>query len=124
MYFWMLSDSVTGNNRLRGKGLLLRPGRETRPSVDRDGGLLWLLLQLGERRGTRVADVGLSRFPTFGRRKDNRYLDAFYRIHELDRIPFGNDFILYWESWGDGRGIPVEILPHRLRIIYYLEHTQ
>ena len=126
MYFWMLSDSVTGNNRAYeerdfycvpdGRPVHLSTGTE-----DYCG--YYYNWESAAGLGSRTSDFHGS--PTFGKRKDNRYLDAFYRIHELDRIPFGNDFILYWESWGVWQGYPQSRFCHiGYAIIYYLEHTQ
>ena len=126
LYYWMLSDSVRENNRAyRGKGFLLRTRREERAPFHGNRRLLRLLLQLAECGGIGVETSDFHGSPTFGKLPDRKYLDAFYRIHELDRIPFENNFIFYWESWD---GWP-KILQSRYchigyTIIYYLEHRQ
>jgi hypothetical protein len=125
MYFWMLSDSVTGNNRAYeerdfycvpdGKTVHLSTGTE-----DYCG--YYYNWESAAGLGSRTSDFHGS--PTFGKRKDNRYLDAFYRIHEKDRIPFENGFTLYWESWKDWRMYPQSRYCHiGYTIIYYLEHA-
>ena len=126
MYFWMLSDSVRENNRAYeerdfycvpdGRNVHLSTGTE-----DYCG--YYYNWQSAAGLGSRTSDFHGS--PTFGKRPDGRYLDAFYRIHELDRIPFENNFIFYWESWD---GWP-KILQSRYchigyTIIYYLEHRK
>jgi hypothetical protein len=126
MYFWMLSDSTTGNNRAfeerdfycvpDGRNVHLSTGTE-----DYCG--YYYNWESAAGLGSRTSDFHGS--PTFGKRKDNRYLDAFYRIHELDRIPFENGFTLYWESWDGWRGIPQSRFCHiGYAVIYYLEHPR
>jgi hypothetical protein len=123
MYFWMLSDSITGNNRAfeerdfycvpDGRNVHLSTGTE-----DYCG--YYYNWESAAGLGSRTSDFHGS--PTFGQRKDKRYLDAFYRIHELDQIPFENEFVLYWESWPDWRNIPQSRYCHiGYCIIYYLE---
>jgi len=126
LYYWMLSDSVTENNRAfeerdfycvpDGRSVHLSTGTE-----DYCG--YYYNWQSAAGLGSRTSDFHGS--PTFGKRSDGRYLDAFYRIHELDRIPFENDFVFYWESWD---GWP-KILQSRYchigyTIIYYLERQK
>jgi hypothetical protein len=124
MYFWMLSDSARENNRAYeerdfycvqdGRGIHLSTGTE-----DYCG--YYYNWESAPGLGSRTSDFHGS--PTFGKRKDNRYLDAFYRIHELDAVPFENDFILYWESWGGWPGYPQSRYCHiGFTVIYYLEH--
>ncbi len=124
MYFWMLSDSTTGNNRAYeerdfycvpdGKTVHLSTGTE-----DYCG--YYYNWESAGRLTSRTSDFHGS--PTFGKRKDNRYLDAFYRIHEPDRIPFEHDFTLYWESWGGWPACPQSRFCHiGYAVIYYLEH--
>jgi hypothetical protein len=126
MYFWMLSDSITGNNRAfeerdfycvqDGNSVHLSTGTEDYCGYYYN----WASV---EGLGSRTSDFHGS--PTFGQRKDNKYLDAFYRIHELDRIPFDNNFILYWELWDGWPKIPQSRYCHiGYTIIYYLEHAQ
>ena len=126
MYFWMLSDSVRENNRAfeerdfycvqDGNSVHLSTGTE-----DYCG--YYYNWESAAGLGSRTSDFHGS--PTFGKRADNRYLDAFYRIHELDRIPFNNDFILYWETWTGWRNIPRSRYCHLgYAIIYYLEHPR
>jgi hypothetical protein len=126
MYYWMLSDSARENNRAYeerdfycvqdGRSIHLSTGTE-----DYCG--YYYNWQSAADLGSRTTDFHGS--PTFGKRKDNRYLDAFYRIHELDPIPFDNDFILYWESWDGWPRIPQSRYCHiGYSIIYYLEHAQ
>lgn len=123
LYYWMLSDSVTGNNRAYqerdfycvpdGRTVHLSTGTE-----DYCG--YYYNWQSAAGLGSRTTDFHGS--PTFGRRADNRFLDAFYRIHELDRIPFENDFVFYWEAWPDWPKIPQSRYCHiGYTIIYYLE---
>ena len=124
LYYWMLSDSITGNSRAfeerdfycvpDGRSVHLSTGTEDYCGYyynwESAGGL-----------GSRTADFHGS--PTFGRRKDGKFLDAFYRIHELDRIPFEKDFVFYWESWPDWPKIPQSRYCHiGYCVIYYLEH--
>jgi hypothetical protein len=126
LYYWMLSDSVTENNRAfeerdfycvpDGRSVHLSTGTE-----DYCG--YYYNWQSAAGLGSRTSDFHGS--PTFGKRSDGRYLDAFYRIHELDRIPFENNFVFYWESWD---GWP-KILQSRYchigyTIIYYLERRK
>jgi len=126
LYYWMLSDSVTENNRAfeerdfycvpDGRNVHLSTGTE-----DYCG--YYYNWQSAAGLGSRTSDFHGS--PTFGKRSDGRYLDAFYRIHELDRIPFENNFVFYWESWD---GWP-KILQSRYchigyTIIYYLERRK
>ncbi len=126
LYYWMLSDSLTENNRAfeerdfycvpDGRSVHLSTGTE-----DYCG--YYYNWQSAAGLGSRTSDFHGS--PTFGKRPDGSYLDAFYRIHELDRIPFENSFIFYWESWD---GWP-KILQSRYchigyTIIYYLERRQ
>jgi len=124
MYFWMLSDSARENNRAYeerdfycvpdGNSVHLSTGTE-----DYCG--YYYNWQSAAGLGSRTSDFHGS--PTFGKRSDNRYLDAFYRIHELDRIPFNDDFTLYWESWGGWPGyLPSRYCHIGYAIIYYLEH--
>ncbi len=124
LYYWMLSDSTTGNNRAfeerdfycvpDGRSVHLSTGTE-----DYCG--YYYNWQSAGGLGSRTADFHGS--PTFGRRADKKYLDAFYRIHELDRIPFENDFVLYWEAWRDWPKIPQSRYCHiGYCVIYYLEH--
>jgi hypothetical protein len=126
MYFWMLSDSVTGNNRAfeerdfycvpDGRNVHLSTGTE-----DYCG--YYYNWESAAGLGSRTSDFHGS--PTFGKRKDSRYLDAFYRIHELDRIPFENGFTLYWESWDGWRALPQSRFCHiGYAVIYYLEHPR
>ena len=123
MYYWMLSDSTTGNNRAfeerdfycvpDGRNVHLSTGTE-----DYCG--YYYNWQSAPGLGSRTSDFHGS--PTFGRRQDKRYLDAFYRIHELDQIPFENDFVLYWEAWPDWTKIPQSRYCHiGYCIIYYRE---
>jgi len=126
LYYWMLSDSLRENNRAYeerdfycvpdGRSVHLSTGTE-----DYCG--YYYNWQSAAGLGSRTSDFHGS--PTFGKMPDGRYLDAFYRIHELDRIPFENSFIFYWESWD---GWP-KILQSRYchigyTIIYYLERRQ
>ena len=124
MYFWMLSDSTTGNNRAYedrdfycvpdGRTVHLTTGPEDYCGYYSN----W---ESAGKLTSRTADFHGS--PTFGKRADNRYLDAFYRIHETDRIPFSNDFVLYWESWDGWPRYPQSRFCHiGYAIIYYLEH--
>jgi hypothetical protein len=124
MYYWMLSDSTTGNNRAfeerdfycvpDGRNVHLSTGTE-----DYCG--YYYNWQSAAGLGSRTSDFHGS--PTFGRRADKRYLDAFYRIHELDQIPFDNDFVLYWEAWPDWPKIPQSRYCHiGYCVIYYREH--
>ncbi len=124
MYFWMLSDSVTGNNRayeerdfycvVDGRNIHLSTGTE-----DYCG--YYYNWESAAGLGSRTTDFHGS--PTFGKRADNKYLDAFYRIHELDRIPFNNSFRLYWEAWDGWPRYPQSRYCHvGYTIIYYLEH--
>jgi hypothetical protein len=126
MYFWMLSDSARENNRAYeerdfycipdGRSVHLSTGTE-----DYCG--YYYNWQSAAGLGSRTSDFHGS--PTFGKRTDNRYLDAFYRIHELDQIPFDNSFILYWESWDGWPKIPLSRYCHiGYTIIYYLEHRK
>jgi hypothetical protein len=126
LYYWMLSDSTTENNRAfeerdfycvpDGRNVHLSTGTE-----DYCG--YYYNWQSAPGLGSRTSDFHGS--PTFGKRSDGRYLDAFYRIHELDRIPFENNFIFYWELWDRWP----EYLQSRYchigyTIIYYLEHRK
>jgi hypothetical protein len=124
IYFWMLSDSVSGNNRAYeerdfycvpdGRTVHLSTGTE-----DYCG--YYYNWESAAGLGSRTSDFHGS--PTFGRRRDNRYLDAFYRIHEPDRIPFENSFTLYWESWDGWPAYPQSRFCHiGYTVIYYLEH--
>jgi Protein of unknown function (DUF2961) len=124
MYFWMLSDSTRENNRAYeerdfycvpdGRNVHLSTGTE-----DYCG--YYYNWESAAGLGSRTSDFHGS--PTFGKRSDNRYLDAFYRIHELDRIPFDNDFVFYWEAWDGWSRIPQSRFCHiGYSIIYYLEH--
>jgi hypothetical protein len=124
IYFWMLSDSVTGNNRAfeerdfycvpDGRNVHLSTGTE-----DYCG--YYYNWQSAAGLGSRTTDFHGS--PTFGQRSDRKFLDAFYRIHELDRIPFENDFVFYWERWGDWPKLPQSRYCHiGYCIIYYREH--
>jgi hypothetical protein len=126
LYYWMLSDSVTENNRAYeerdfycvpdGRSVHLSTGTE-----DYCG--YYYNWQSAAGLGSRTSDFHGS--PTFGKRPDGRYLDAFYRIHELDRIPFENNFIFYWEFWDGWRQILQSRYCHiGYTIIYYLEHRQ
>lgn len=126
MYFWMLSDSVKENNRAfeerdfycvqDGNSVHLSTGTE-----DYCG--YYYNWESAAGLGSRTSDFHGS--PTFGKRADGRYLDAFYRIHELDRIPFTTDFILYWESWSGWRNILRSRYCHLgYAVIYYLEHPK
>jgi hypothetical protein len=126
LYYWMLSDSTTENNRAYeerdfycvpdGRSVHLSTGTE-----DYCG--YYYNWQSAPGLGSRTSDFHGS--PTFGKRSDGRYLDAFYRIHELDRIPFENSFIFYWELWDRWP----EYLQSRFchigyTLIYYLEHRK
>jgi hypothetical protein len=126
IYFWMLSDSARENNRAYeerdfycvpdGRSVHLSTGTE-----DYCG--YYYNWQSAAGLGSRTSDFHGS--PTFGKRSDNRYLDAFYRIHELDKIPFENNFILYWESWDDWPKIPLSRYCHiGYTVIYYLERRK
>jgi len=121
MYYWMLSDSVRENNRAfeerdfycvqDGNSVHLSTGTE-----DYCG--YYYNWESAPGLGTATTDFHGS--PTFGKRPDGRYLDAFYRIHELDRIPFEDDFVLYWEAWPGWRNIPRSRYCHiGYAIIYY-----
>jgi hypothetical protein len=126
MYFWMLSDSTKENNRAfeerdfycvpDGRSVHLSTGTE-----DYCG--YYYNWESAPGLGSRTSDFHGS--PTFGKRADGRYLDAFYRIHELDRIPFNNDFTFYWESWPGWRAIPRSRFCHLgYALIYYLERPR
>ncbi len=126
LYYWMLSDSVTENNRAYeerdfycvpdGRSVHLSTGTE-----DYCG--YYYNWESAAKLGSRTSDFHGS--PTFGKRADQRYLDAFYRIHELDRIPFDNSFVLYWESWGEWPKYLQSRYCHiGYAIIYYLEHPR
>lgn len=126
LYFWMLSDSTTGNNRAYeerdfycvpdGRSVHLSTGTE-----DYCG--YYYNWESAAGLGSRTSDFHGS--PTFGRRRDDRYLDAFYRIHEPDRIPFTNDFVLYWESWAGWPGYRQSRFCHiGYAVIYYLERAR
>jgi hypothetical protein len=123
MYFWMLSDSTKENNRAfeerdfycvqDGHSVHLSTGTEDYCGYyynwESAGGL-----------GSPTTDFHGS--PAFGKRPDGRYLDAFYRIHELDRIPFNKEFVLYWEAWPGWKSIPRSRYCHLgYALIYYLE---
>jgi hypothetical protein len=123
MYYWMLSDSVRENNRAfeerdfycvqDGNSVHLSTGTE-----DYCG--YYYNWESAAGLGSPTTDFHGS--PAFGKRPDGRYLDAFYRIHELDRIPFNDDFVLYWESWRGWRAIPRSRYCHiGYAIVYYLE---
>lgn len=125
MYFWMLSDSVTGNNRaFEERDFYCVPDRNNvhlSTGTEDYCGYYYNWESAGG-LGSRTTDFHGS--PTFGKRTDNKYLDAFYRIHELDRIPFNNSFVLYWEAWKDWPKIPQSRYCHiGYTIIYYREHT-
>jgi len=126
LYYWMVSDSTTGNNRAfeerdfycvpDGRSVHLSTGTE-----DYCG--YYYNWQSAAGLGSRTSDFHGS--PTFGLRADHRYLDAFYRIHELDRIPFENSFVFYWENWDNWPAIPQSRYCHvGYAIIYYLEHRK
>jgi hypothetical protein len=126
LYYWMVSDSTEENNRAfeerdfycvpDGRTVHLSTGTE-----DYCG--YYYNWQSAAGLGSRTADFHGS--PTFGRRSDGRYLDAFYRIHELDRIPFDNNFVFYWESWDGWPKIPRSRYCHiGYCIIYYLERCK
>jgi hypothetical protein len=126
MYFWMLSDSTKENNRAfeerdfycvqDGNSVHLSTGTE-----DYCG--YYYNWESAPGLGSRTSDFHGS--PTFGKRADGRYLDAFYRIHELDRIPFNRDFVFYWESWPGWRTIPRSRYCHLgYALIYYLERPR
>jgi hypothetical protein len=123
VYFWMLSDSLQENNRAfeerdfycvpDGRSVHLSTGTE-----DYCG--YYYNWQSAAGLGSRTTDFHGS--PTFGKRADQRYLDAFYRIHDLDAIPFENDFIFYWEAWDGWPRIPRSRYCHiGYTLIYYLE---
>jgi hypothetical protein len=108
MYFWMLSDSVTGNNRAYeerdfycvpdGRPVHLSTGTE-----DYCG--YYYNWESAAGLGSRTSDFHGS--PTFGKSERTAVISTpFTASTNWTRYPFGNDFILYWESWGDGRGIP------------------
>ncbi len=126
MYFWMLSDSARENNRAyEERDFYCVPDER---SVHLSTGTedycgYYYNWQSAAGLGSRTSDFHGS--PTFGKRSDQRYLDAFYRIHELDKIPFENSFVLYWESWDGWPNIPLSRYCHiGYTIIYYLEHRK
>jgi hypothetical protein len=126
LYFWMVSDSVRENNRayeerdfyavVDGEDVHLSTGTE-----DYCG--YYYNWANAPGLGSRTSDFHGS--PTFGKRADQRYVDAFYRIHEIDRMPFENNFIFYWEAWKDWPRYPQSRSCHiGYTIIYYLEHPR
>jgi hypothetical protein len=126
LYYWMVSDSVMENNRAYeerdfycvadGVPVHLSTGTE-----DYCG--YYYNWASAPGLGSKTSDFHGS--PTFGKRSDQRYVDAFYRIHELDRITFDNDFTFYWESWKDWPRVPRSRFCHiGYTIIYYLEHAK
>ena len=126
LYFWMLSDSVTGNNRAYEERdfYCLPDGRSVHLSTGTEDYCgYYYNWQSASELGSRTSDFHGS--PTFGQRPDRKFLDAFYRIHELDRIPFENRFTLYWEGWSDWPKIPQSRYCHMgYCVIYYLEHSR
>jgi hypothetical protein len=126
IYFWMLSDSVTGNNRAFEERdfYCVQDGQKVHLSTGTEDYCgYYYNWESAAHLGSRTTDFHGS--PTFGKRADGRYLDAFYRIHELDRIPFENDFLLYWEWWDNWVKIPQSRYCHiGYTIIYYLEHPR
>jgi hypothetical protein len=126
MYYWMLSDSARENNRAYEERdfYCVSDGRTVHLSTGTEDYCgYYYNWESAAGLGSRTADFHGS--PTFGKRKDNRYLDAFYRIHELDPIPFENNFIFFWESWGGWPGYPQSRYCHiGYTLIYYLEHPR
>ena len=126
IYFWMLSDSTTGNNRAYEERdfYCVQDGRTVHLSTGTEDYCgYYYNWESAAGLGSRTSDFHGS--PTFGKRKDSRYLDAFYRIHELDQIPFNNDFILYWESWAGWPGYLQSRFCHiGYAVIYYLENAR
>ena len=125
LYFWMLSDSVNENNRaFEERDFYCVPDRRrvhlSTGTEDYCG--YYYNWQSAPGLGSRTTDFHGS--PTFGKRRDMRYLDAFYRIHDLDAIPFEDDFTLYWEFWDGWSRIPRSRHCHiGYAIIYYLERS-
>ena len=123
LYFWMLSDSAQENNRAYEERdfYCVSDGRRVHLSTGTEDYCgYYYNWQSAATLGSRTTDFHGS--PTFGKRPDRRYLDAFYRIHDLDAIPFNNDFTLYWEFWDGWPRIPRSRYCHiGYTVIYYLE---
>lgn len=123
LYYWMLSDSAEENNRAYEERdfYCVTDGRTVHLSTGTEDYCgYYYNWQSAATLGSPTTDFHGS--PTFGKRTDRRYLDAFYRIHELDAIPFENDFTFYWEAWDGWPRIPRSRHCHvGYAIIYYLE---
>lgn len=126
LYYWMLSDSNQENNRAYEERdfYCVPDGRRVQLSTGTEDYCgYYYNWQSAAGLGSRTTDFHGS--PTFGKRPDGTYLDAFYRIHELDRIPFDDDFLFEWESWENWPTIPRSRHCHiGYTIIYYLEHRK
>jgi hypothetical protein len=126
LYYWMVSDSTEENNRAYEERdfYCVPDGRRVHLSTGTEDYCgYYYNWQSAAGLGSRTSDFHGS--PTFGRRSDGRYVDAFYRIHELDRIPFNNDFAFYWEAWDGWPKIPRSRYCHvGYCIIYYLERCK
>jgi len=122
LYFWTLGDSASGRAYLERDFYVTQDGNNIRFATGtEDYPGYYYYFGLNDSMKCTTSDFHGS--PTSGVRPDNHYLDCFYRIHEEDRVPFDNDFILYWEKTPDV--VDISRYCHiGYTVIYYLATAQ